>query len=158
MMKLFKLTIFICLSVFTLHHSLLAQASTYEFEQIDSLQKLEKRNLVVFIHTDWCKYCQSMLNTSFKNDRIIKLLNSKFYFIKLNAEVQREIQFNNHSYNFKPTGSNTGIHELAEQLASIAGNVSYPTLCILNPENEIMFQHNQFINAKYLHALLTKIK
>lgn len=158
MMKLFNIFIIIWLSVFTLQNSLLAQASAYEFEQIDSLQKLEKRNIVVFIHTDWCKYCQNMLNTSFKNARNIKLLNSKYYFIKLNAEERRVIQFNNHSYNFKPTGSNTGIHELAEQLASIEGKVSYPTLCILNPENEIAFQNNQFINAKDLHDILTKIK
>ncbi len=133
-----------------------AQLNTYQFEQINSLQKLEKRNVVVFIHTDWCKYCQAMETTTFKNDSIIKLLNTKFYFIDLNAEVKRNINFQNHLFKYKPTGTNTGIHELAEQLGTIEGKVAYPTICILNSDNEIVFQFNQFINSKNLQAVLAR--
>jgi thioredoxin-related protein len=135
-----------------------AQLSTYQFEQIDSLQKVEKRNTVVFIHTDWCKFCQAMQNTTFKNDSIIKLLSEKFYFIDLNAEEHRNISFQGQTLKYIPTGTNTGIHELAEQLATIDNKVAYPTLCILNADKEIVFQYNQFINAKVLHTILTRLK
>jgi thioredoxin-related protein len=57
-----------------------AQLKTYQFEEIDSLQIIEKRKIVLFIHTDWCKYCQAMKNTTFKNKDIIDLLNERFYF------------------------------------------------------------------------------
>ena len=71
-----------------------SQIKIIQFEQIDSLQRIEKRNVAVFIHTDWCKYCQTMQNTTFKNDSIIKVLNNKFYFIDLNAEEKRNVIFN----------------------------------------------------------------
>ena len=78
-------------SVFLFSNSSFSQINTYHFEQLDSLQKKQKRNIVVFIHTDWCKYCKAMQNTTFKNDKIIHILNSEFYFIELNAEEKRDI-------------------------------------------------------------------
>jgi thioredoxin-related protein len=144
-------------SIILLPNILLSQIKTYQFEQIDSLQKIEKRNIAVFIHTDWCKYCQTMQNTTFKNDNVVKLLNQKFYFIDLNAEQKKDIVFNGRTFRFEPTGLNTGIHELAEQLATVDNQVVYPTLCFLNSNNEIIFQHNQFINSKDILTILTRL-
>jgi thioredoxin-related protein len=147
-----------CTCVFLQAQSLFAQIKTVRFEQIDSLQKIEKRNVIVFIHTDWCKYCQTMQNTTFKNDSIIHKLNNQFYFIDFHAEQKRDIVFNGHTFKYKPTGTNTGIHELAEQLATVDNQVTYPTLCFLNSNKEIIFQYNQFINSTDLSTLLTRLK
>jgi thioredoxin-related protein len=147
-----------CTCVFLQAQSLFAQIKTVRFEQIDSLQKIEKRNVVVFIHTDWCKYCQTMQNTTFKNDSIIYKLNTQFYFIDLNAEQKENIVFNGRTFKYKPTGTNTGIHELAEQLATEDIQVAYPTLCFLNSNKEIIFQYYQFINSTDLSTLLTRLK
>jgi thioredoxin-related protein len=147
-----------CICVFLQAQSLFAQIKTVRFEQIDSLQKIEKRNVVVFIHTDWCKYCQTMQNTTFKNDSIIYKLNTQFYFIDLNAEQKENIVFNGRTFKYKPTGTNTGIHELAEQLATVDNQVAYPTLCFLNSNKEIIFQYYQFINSTDLSTLLTRLK
>jgi thioredoxin-related protein len=147
-----------CTCVFLQAQSLFAQIKTVRFEQIDSLQKIEKRNVVVFIHTDWCKYCQTMQNTTFKNDSIIYKLNTQFYFIDLNAEQKENIVFNGRTFKYKPTGTNTGIHELAEQLATVDNPVAYPTICFLNSNKEIIFQYYQFINSTDLSTLLTRLK
>ena len=53
-----------------------AQLNKVQFEQIDSLQTVEKRNIVVFIHTDWCKYCKVMRDKTFKNENVVKTLTS----------------------------------------------------------------------------------
>ena len=132
-----------------------AQIKTYQFEQIDSLQKIEKRNILIFIHTDWCKYCKMMQNTTFKNDHIIKMLNEKYYFITLNAEEKRTIFFNNHTFSYKPTGTNTGSNELTVQLGTIENKLSFPTLCVLNANNEIIFQYPQYITTTDLKTILT---
>jgi thioredoxin-related protein len=145
-------------STFLLPDTAFSQLRMYEFEQIDSLQKTEKRNVVVFIHTDWCKYCQAMLNITFKDASIINKLNNHFYFTELDAEEKRDITFGNKTFKYKPTGANTGIHELAVQLGSIDNTVAYPALCFLNFENEIIFQYNQFINAKDLNIILTRLQ
>lgn len=126
----------------------------HTFGEIDSLQKIEKRNVLVFIHTDWCRYCQSMEHTTLKDRKIITLLNEKFWFADLNAEERQDIVFNGHAFKYKPTGSNTGVHELAEQLGTINGQVSYPTVCMLNPDYKITFQYNQYLSAKDLLKVL----
>jgi thioredoxin-related protein len=135
-----------------------SQITSYKFEQLDSLQKAEKRNVAVFIHTNWCKYCHTMQNTTLKNDSIIEQLKKKFYFINLNAEQKKDIVFNGHTFKYKPTGINTGIHELAEQLATIDNKVTYPTISFLNTNNEIIFQYNQFINSTNLDIILKRLK
>lgn len=134
-----------------------SQLQTYSFSQLDSLQKTENNNIVVFIHTDWCRYCQSMKNTTFKDKRVIKLLNENFWFADLNAEEKQDITFNGYTFKYKPTGNDTGTHELAEQLGKIKGKVSYPTLCILNPDNEIIFQYNQFLSSADLLKVLNEV-
>ncbi len=135
-----------------------AQAKTYQFEQIDSLQKVEKRNIVVFIHTDWCKYCQAMKQTTFKQSDIVKMLNERYYFIHLNAEERRDIVFSNQTFKYKPTGSSTGTNDLAVQLGTIDATLSYPVLSILNSANEIIFQHPNYVKYNDLIGILDKLK
>jgi len=135
-----------------------AQLKHFSFEQLDSLQKIEKRPVVVFLHTSWCKYCGTMKNTTFKNNEVIKGLNQKFYFVSLDIEEKSDITFRGYTFKFKPTGTNTGVHELAEQLGTINGQLAYPSICFLNADNEIIYQHNEFISASQLQVILTKIK
>ena len=131
-----------------------SQLKSYKFEQIDSLQIIQKRNIVVFIYTDWCKFCAAMKNTTLRNKAIVATLNNSFYFIDLNAEEKRAIVFNGKKYSFKPTGYQTGIHELATALGTVKGSISYPTLCILNKNNGIVFHYNSFLNANDFLSIL----
>lgn len=135
-----------------------AQLNLVSFEQIDSLQNIEKRKVIVFIHTDWCQFCHAMKNTTFKNESIIKELNSTFYFIDFNAEEKRTILFNKATFKFKSTGNTSGIHELAIPLGTINKQLNYPVLCILNSENEIVFQDNSYIKPKEFSLILEKLK
>lgn len=144
------------IAIFFLPLSTFAQLPSYSFAQLDSLQKIEQKNMVVFIHTDWCRYCQSMKNTTFKSKEVIQLLNKKFWFADLNAEEKKDIIFNKHTFKYKPTGNNTGIHELAEQLGTINGKISYPVLCILNTKYEIIFQYDQFLSSTDLLKVLNE--
>ena len=134
-----------------------AQIKLMQFEQIDSLQNVEKRNVIVFIHTDWCKYCKAMKDKTFKNEKVIKAINENFYFVDFNAEEKRKIVFNNVTFDFKPNGNNLGVHELAIELGTINGAISYPTFCVLNYKNEIIFQNNSFLSSKDLMLILEKI-
>lgn len=135
-----------------------SQINTFQFGQIDSLQKVEKKNVIIYINTDWCKYCAAMKNTTLKNKAIIEKINTSFYFVDLNAEEQKAIYFNGKNFYFKPTGSNTGIHQLAVELAIINNIISYPTLCFLNASNEIIFQTTDYKNKHELEYLLNKLK
>lgn len=135
-----------------------AQLNTYQFEQLDSLQERDQRPVAVFIHTDWCKYCKAMQNTSFKNKKVVELLNKHFYLVDLDAEEKKSILFHGHTFHYKPTGNDTGAHELAEQLGTIDGKISFPSLCFLNAKNEIIYQHSGFMDAEALQKILQQLK
>jgi thioredoxin-related protein len=128
------------------------------FEEVDALQQTQKRKIIVFIHTDWCQYCQRMKSTTFKNQEIIEKLNSDFYFVDFNAEEKREITFNNQIFKYKPTGNNVGVHELALQLGTINGQLVYPVLCVLNEEYEIIAQYNSYLKPVDFKLLLEKLQ
>lgn len=68
------------------------------------------------------------------------------------------VQFNGGIFKYKPSGNNTGIHELAEQLGTVDHKLSFPTLCFLNANYEIIFQYNQYINSNDLKTILHRLK
>lgn len=134
------------------------QLQNRSFESIDSLQQIQKKKIIVFIHTDWCEYCQKMKRTTFKNQEIIQILNSDFYFIDFNGEEKRDIKFNNQLFKYQPTGNNVGVHELALQLGTMDNQIVYPLLCVLNPKNEIILQYSNYLSPKDFKLLLEKLK
>jgi thioredoxin-related protein len=153
-----KKWVYILLISFWAFPSSFAQLKTYSFEEAEKLSKENPKPFVIFVHTSWCNYCKMMENSTFKNPEIISLLNTNFYFISLDAESKDDIHFNNTVFKFKPKGHNTGIHELATELATIDSEVVYPTLTILNPDFSIVFQKHSFLNVKELLIILEKLK
>jgi thioredoxin-related protein len=134
-----------------------AQLSDYQFEQIERLQNQQKRNVVIFIHSQWCKYCYAMKNTTFRNNQVIDVLNNHFYFIYLDAEERRSINYRGQTFEYKATGVSTGVHELAQQLGTINKKINYPAIVVLNSSDEIIFQHNEFLNAHDLLKILEQL-
>lgn len=153
--KMKKLFFFII--IFGITSTGFCQLKSRTCEEVDSLQQIQNRKIVVFIHTDWCQFCQRMKATTFKDPEIIEKLNSDFYFIDFNAEEKRDIKFNNHTFKYKPSGNNVGVHELALQLGTINNQIAYPTLCVLNEKNEIIFQYNIYLGTKEFKVLLEKL-
>lgn len=135
-----------------------AQLLSYQFEQIDSLQNKQKRNVVIFVHSQWCKYCFAMKNTTFMNNDVIDVLNNAFYFIDLNAEEKRSISYRGQIFEYKPTGVSTGLNELAVQLGSPNKKLNYPAIVVLNSLDEIIFHHDAFLNADELLKILERLK
>jgi thioredoxin-related protein len=153
-----KKWVYILLIFFWAIPSSFAQLKTYSFEEAEKLSKENPKPFVIFIHTSWCKYCKMMGNSTFKNPEIIKILNTDFYFISLDAENKTAIHFNNHTFKFQPKGENTGIHELATELATIDFQVVYPTIVVLETDFSIVFQKHSFLKAKELLVVLEKMK
>lgn len=133
-----------------------AQLKTHTFEEAESLAKQNPKPYFVFIHTSWCKYCKMMEKTTFQNPEIIALLNESFYYIPFDAESKTDISFYQQVYHFKPTGNNTGHHELAYELGNMEKQLSFPAVCLLDTDYRILFQHNQFLKAKELKTILEK--
>lgn len=158
-MKIFKV-LFTFLSFFAALNfggKLNAQQQTHPIEIAERQQENDQKNLIVFIHTDWCQYCKSMQNSTFTGKKVKSTLDQNYYFTQLNAEEKTDINFGGKTFKYKPTGVKTGFHELATVLGTVDGEVSYPTLVILNPQKEIIFQYSGYLNAKDFFKILEKL-
>lgn len=129
----------------------------YTFSEVDSLSQQKPKPIAVFIYTDWCKICYGMKKTTFKNKKVIQLLNDHFYFITLNGEEKKDLTFLGKTFVYKPTGTNTGVHELANELAAIQKRISYPTTTFLNSKFVIQLQINGLYSAKKMEKILSKL-
>jgi thioredoxin-related protein len=150
------LFIFIMHSFISLSQTKESDLIVHSFSEIEQLQKINPKPIVIFTYTDWCKICFGMKKTTFTNKEILKTLNEKFYFVKLNAEKNKDIIFLGRKFKFISSGNKTGIHQLAKELASIKGKMSYPTTTILNSKFEIDIQLPGYVNAKKMMLILEK--
>lgn len=146
--KLLILLVFFCT------FSGFAQLRTYTFSEAEKLEQQNPKPIFVFIHTSWCKYCKMMENSTFKNPEVVQLLNENFYFVSLDAEQKNPILFKNNTFRFQPKGQNTGVHELAEELGTVDGAMTYPTFSILDKNNNILLQISEYTDAKTMITLL----
>lgn len=142
------------LLVFFFAFSGFAQLKTYTFSEAEKLEQQNPKPIFVFIHTSWCKYCKMMENSTFKNPEVVQLLNEHFYFVSLDAEQKSPILFKNNTFRFKPKGQNAGVHELAEELGTVDGAITYPTFSILDKNNTILLQISEYTDAKTMIGLL----
>jgi thioredoxin-related protein len=133
-----------------------AQPTSVQFEQVDSLQAVVQRPVVVYMHTTWCKFCALMKNTTFKDKDVVKRLNTNFYFISFDAEEKRDIAFLGQVFKYKPSGVNTGMNQLAEYFAAAAGTTAYPAILFLTADKKIAFTVQGYISSKELMEILKK--
>lgn len=137
------------------HLSVEAQTLRWtSFEHLtDSLRK-ERRPLLIFIHTDWCKYCKMMEMKTFTDPKVVQALNRRFYCLDLNAEEAHTLTFLNKKYAFKYSGVNTGVQELAEVLGTEKGKLSYPTTVFFDQNLQLQSRMIGLLDAKQLYQLL----
>lgn len=156
-MKKHILLFIIIIGCFTIQAQKKQKLNIFTFDEVEKLQQQNPKPIFVFVYTNWCKICFGMKKTTFKNQEVIKILNNNFYFVQFDGEEKKSIRFLNRKFNYKPSGNKTGIHELALELASVKGKISFPTSIILNPKNVIDLQIQGFINSKKMIFLLKNI-
>jgi thioredoxin-related protein len=100
-----KIFFFIGLLVSAAYHAA-AQPTLTRFEDIDSLQREKARPLVIYIYTDWCKYCNMMSKGTLNKGRVEQTLNENFMFVKLNAESEEDITLKGKTFSFRSNGMN----------------------------------------------------
>ncbi len=121
------------------------------FEQAIEKSKTEKRKIFIDVYTDWCGWCKVMDKNTFSETQVAKILNEKFYPVKLDAEQKEDIVFNGTTFKFIPSGNN-GTHQLA--LALLNNQLSYPTVVFLD-ENFRMIQPLQgYQKAEDFHKII----
>ena len=116
--------------------TLLAQAKInwLSFQQMEALQKKEKKPVIIDVYTDWCGWCKRLDVTTYADPNIISYVNRNFYAIKFNAETHDSISFQGKKYINRGAIGTRSKHELANVL--MGENQSYPTTIYLNNETQ----------------------
>lgn len=105
------------------------------FQEAVEKSKIEKRKIFIDVFTDWCGWCKVMDKNTFPDPIIAKLLNEKFYPVKLDAEQTADVVFRGTTFKFIPQG-NSGYHQLAAALLN--NQMSYPNFVFLDEEFRII--------------------
>ncbi|MBX9733141.1 MAG: thioredoxin fold domain-containing protein [Chitinophagaceae bacterium] len=134
-----------------------AQLQQYKIEQIDSLQRLQPKPVLVFMYADWCVYCKQMRYTTFRNKELIDVLNKAFYVISFNGEQQTDVYFRGKKFGFVPTGTETGYHEVLFALGMPHREIGYPSTSFLRPDLSVIDNASGYLSAKELLAAIRKI-
>ncbi len=112
------------------------------------------RPVMMFIHTDWCKYCRLMERTVFTDSTLADSFNRFCYSVKLDAGYKEDIVFLGRTFSYIKTGDGVGYHELAYFLASKNKQVSYPSTVFFSPQFELQHKEIGAIGKKKLSAVL----
>ncbi|MDO6439678.1 thioredoxin family protein [Cyclobacterium sp. 1_MG-2023] len=118
----------------------------------DSLRSNPKP-IMVFIHTDWCKYCKMQENITFQKPKVASSLSTNFYCIKINAESKEELVFLGRKY--KP-GKSGDYHTLAKMLGSKNGRLLFPTTVFFAPLSQSFERLQGLQTAKDLERFIIK--
>jgi thioredoxin-related protein len=120
------------------------------FEQAVQKSKTEKRKIFIDVYTDWCGWCKVMDKNTFSEPNVAKILNEKFYPVKLDAEQREDINFNGTTFKFIENGRN-GYHQLAASLLN--NQLSYPTVVFLDEEFKIIEIRAGYLKAPEFHMV-----
>ena len=126
------------------------------FEQLeDSLAKKPKKVLISF-YADWCTYCKKMDASAYKDSKVIALINSDYYAVKMNSETKDTITFDGRKFFNKNIGkSRNPTHEIPLLLAKRKNRpFSLPATIILDKNFKIKKRDFEYISTKRMLEFL----
>lgn len=132
-----------------------AQFTPTDISKVDSLMTQQAKPILILLSTDWCQYCRMQKNQIRKNESVLEKADL-FYYVEFDAESDETIRFQNNDYAFKPTGKNTGTHELARALNG-PGTLAFPTWVLLDRSYQVLFRHGGVLTPDQLIELLDVI-
>lgn len=119
-----------------------------DFADLNDSLEVKIKPIMIYIGTDWCKYCKLQDNTTFKDEKLMLEMSEKYYLLKLNAESKDSITFMNKKY--APASQLQKYHELVIYLSSYLDELVFPTvLFFTNNFQEINFIKGYSKDLKY---------
>lgn len=89
------------------------------------------RPVLIDLYTDWCGWCKQMDKKTYKNEKVIRYLQDKYYSVKLDAETKQSMYWKGKEYKFN---GQYKTNEIA--LFFTGGQLSYPTTVIIPAPGE----------------------
>lgn len=121
------------------------------FEEAIDLKNTNKKYFI-YVYTDWCGWCTRLKNTTFQDEKVIRLLNEEFIPISFNGESKKTVNFKGQEFKYVENGPR-GIHQLS--MALLNNQPSYPSLVFLDEEMNMIQPLPGYKSAEDLTIILT---
>jgi len=105
--------------------------NTYNFNELEKLQKKKPKKVLVSIGAGFCNTCRVMSKTTFVDTSIANYLNKHFYFVNFDVESTDTIVFKNTKY-YKQLINNYPLHNLSTKLTG--NRFSLPSICLMDEQ------------------------
>ncbi len=119
------------------------------FAELNTLYQKEPRPILVDVYTGWCGWCKQMDKTTYKNEKLAKYVNEKYYAVKFDAESKDTITFNNKKFTYDPAIKTNGL-----ALYLTFDRLEYPTTIFLSAINARPAPLSGYMKPKEMEAPL----
>lgn len=112
--------------------------------------------IFVMVHAHWCPHCKNFDKTTYKNQKVIHDLNTKYYPVKMNAHDNRTIHYRSTDYsnpNFDESKSVNDVNSYHEILYEIQAK-SIPSIVFIGKDFEIKGTELGYKEPDELRSLL----
>jgi thioredoxin-related protein len=114
------------------------------FDEGIHLAQRENKKILVDVYTDWCSWCRKMDREVYSDTMIVRIIETTFIAIKLNAESSNRLNYRGES--------------MTEQEFSRAiGVTGFPTTIFLNPDSSPITLVPGYVERKMFSHVLNFI-
>lgn len=132
--------------IFITPHLALTQSESvfHSLSQLDNQESIK----IVLVSADWCQICDKTRKVLNSSEKIRTLKSSDINFYEFDVDKKSSVLLNGTTYNYIPSGINSGQHEFLSFLFKEGKPMSFPAIVILGYDNQIVQQFQGYLTEK----------